>query len=44
MKKTYFALNCEEERDDHEKRKHKLIVDDVNRTLPESDLFKYPII
>ena len=41
MKKIYFAELEAEERDDNEKEIFKLINDDVKRTLPEAELFKY---
>jgi len=41
MKKIYFSELEAEERDDNEKKIFKLINDDVKRTLPESELFKY---
>ncbi len=44
MKKIYFSQSSEEERDENEKKIHKLIIDDVKRTLPEAQLFKHPII
>ena len=44
MRKTYFPENSEEDRNECEKKIFKLIIDDVNRTLPESELFKHPYI
>ena len=41
MKKIYFSELEAEERDDNEKKIFKLINDDVKRTLPEAELFKY---